>query len=343
MKPYGDLSTAGKLRRLRDLALAALAHYELESPEITYHGFETNLHYRVTTASGERFMLRLAVPGWRTFEDLQSEALWLDALGRETAVSAPSVMPARSGEVVLPMWRPGVPTIWNTTLMSWVPGRRLGHYLTGRNLEKMGTLFAELHHHGASWTPPAGFTTRRFEHWLSRGEENLLVGDGQSTTVVPQPDSVVTLPSQPRDLLERMHRHVELAYAAIDRSDLRVIHCDLWHDNIKLYRGVLHPLDFEDTVWGFRVHDIAMAMLDLLEATDEARYSELLAAFRRGYKADMAWPDDRIEPFQIGRLLWKINWVARRQPQWLMSMVERHVPVFEHYEQTGRVLRPPPG
>lgn len=318
--------------RLRDLAVAAVADYDLQNPKLAYHAFETNLLYRVTATSGERFMLRLAAPGWRTFEDLRSEALWLNALGRDTAVPAPRITPARSGEYVLPIHLPGSPKIWNATLMSWVPGRLLGHYLTVRNLEKMGGLFAEIHHHGASWVPPAGFTTRRFEHWLSRGEENLIVEGG-----------AVTLPSRSRDLLNRMHRHVESAYAAIDRSDLRVIHCDLWHDNIKLHRGVLHPLDFEDTIWGFRSHDIAMAMLDLLETTGEARYLELLAAFRRGYEAHMAWPDDPIEPFQIGRLLWKINWVARHESKWLTSMVERHVPVFEHYEQTGQVVCPPAG
>jgi len=335
MKPYTDLSLAGKLRRLRTLAVAALTQYDLKAPEIAFYGFDTNLLYRVTTTSGERFMLRLASPGWRTFEDLRSEALWLDALAQETAVPAPRVLPTRSGEFVLPMGGPGVPKIWNASLMSWVPGRLLGHYLTECNLEKMGELFAELHHHGASWTPPAGFTTRRFEHWLSRGEENLIVGDLQPAAMALQPPPA-------RDLLDRLHCHVELAYAAIDRSDLRIIHCDLWHDNIKLHRGVLHPLDFEDTVWGFRAHDIAMAMLDLLEVMDEARYSTLLTAFRRGYEAGMAWPDDHIEPFQIGRLLWKINWVARFQPQGLTSMVERHVPVFEHYEQTGQVVRPSP-
>jgi len=334
MKPYSDLSPIGRRRRLRDLAVAALAHYDLKSPEIVYHGFDTNLLYRVTTASGERFMLRLACPGWRTFEDLWSEAAWLEALGRETGVLAPRIVPSRAGEVVLPMGQPDIPKVWNASLMSWVPGRLLGHYLTGRNLERMGELFAELHHHGAAWVPPAGFTTRRFEHWLSRGEENLIVGDGQPAAVAPQ-----LTPG--RDLLDRMHRHVELAYAAIDRADLRVIHCDLWHDNIKLHRGVLYPLDFEDTVWGFRAHDIAMAMLDLLEATDEVPYAVRLAAFRRGYGAGMAWPDDPIEPFQIGRLLWKINWVARYDPQRLISMVERHVPVLEHYEQTGRLVRPP--
>jgi Ser/Thr protein kinase RdoA (MazF antagonist) len=220
--------------------------------------------------------------------------------------------------------------------MSWVPGRLLRHYLTERYLEKMGALFAALHHHGASWTPPAGFTTRRFEHWISRGEDNLIAGDGQSATMSP----VAALPARWRDLLDRMHRHVESAYAAIDRSDLRVIHCDLWHDNIKLHRGALHPFDFEDTVWGFRAHDIAMAMLDLLEDTDGERYPRLLAAFRRGYEAHLAWPEDPIEPLQVGRLLWKVNWVARRQPEWLGRMVERYVPAFEQYERTGRVVYP---
>ncbi|MFN2226822.1 MAG: phosphotransferase enzyme family protein, partial [Anaerolineae bacterium] len=287
--------------------------------------------YRVTTAAGERFMLRLAVPGWRTFEDLWSEAAWLEALHRETSVPVPRMLPARSGAYVLRMDHPGVPTTWNVSLMTWVPGRLLGGYLTERNLAKMGALFAALHHHGATWTPPAGFTTRRFEHWLSRGEENLIVDGGGAAAV---------LPARAGDVLAWMHQHVEAAYAAIDRADLRVIHCDLWHDNIKLHRGALHPFDFEDTVWGFRAHDIAMAMLDLLEDTDGERYPRLLAAFRRGYEAHLAWPEDPIEPLQVGRLLWKVNWVARRQPEWLGRMVERYVPAFEQYERTGRVVYP---
>jgi Ser/Thr protein kinase RdoA (MazF antagonist) len=229
-----------------------------------------------------------------------------------------------------------VTEVWNATLMSWVPGRLLGKYLTPPNLVKMGALFATLHQHGATWTPPPGFTTRRFEHWLSRGEENRIVGNRQA-------ENLASLPSAWCELLERLHHHVEQAYAAIDRSDLRVIHCDLWHDNIKLYRGVLHPIDFEDTVWGFRAHDIAMAMLDLLEATDETRYTSLLAAFRSGYEAKMAWPVDPIEPFQIGRLLWKINWVACHQPQYFANMVERHIQVLEHYQRNGQVIRPPTG
>jgi Ser/Thr protein kinase RdoA (MazF antagonist) len=338
MKAYRDLSDAGKLRRLRELAHKALTHYDLKSPVVSYHSFSTNLLYRVKTISGERFMLRLAAPGWRTFDDLQSEALWLNALVCDTTIPVPRILPALSGEYVLPISQPDIPNVWNATLMSWVPGRLLGHYLSERNLEKMGELFAVLNNHGAAWIPPEGFTTRRFEHWLSRGEENLIISSERSATSVPQSESLAALTPRSRDVLDRMNSHVEQAYAAANRSDLRVIHCDLWHDNIKLYQGRLHPFDFEDTVWGFRAHDIAMAMLDLLEVTDDVRYSILLAAFRRGYEAHMTWPDDPIEPFQIGRLLWMINWVARNERQSLARMVERYVPVFDHYEQTGKIL-----
>jgi Ser/Thr protein kinase RdoA (MazF antagonist) len=333
MKPYSELSNPGKLRRLHKLAEGALNCYDLQSPDLTFFAFETNLLFRVTLPSGERYMLRLASPGWRSFVDLQAEATWLEALRRDTTLPVPRIQPAISGEFVLPLSSSEIPKVWNASLMSWVPGRLLGKYLTRRNLEKMGALFAQLHQHGKAWQPPTGFTTRRFEHWLSRGEPNLLTGDAAT--------ALTALPPGWRDLLESMHQHVEAAYARIDRVDLRVIHCDLWHDNIKLFKGVLHPLDFEDTVWGFRAHDIAMAMLDLLEMVGDEAYPHLLTAFRHGYGAHLDWPGDPLEPFQIGRLLWKINWVARFQPEWLPNMVERHVPLFQHYQKTGQVICPP--
>jgi Ser/Thr protein kinase RdoA (MazF antagonist) len=334
------LSNQGKLRRLRKLALLGLSNYDLKDPQITYHGFETNLLFRVTEATGERFMLRLASPEWRTLTDLQSEALWVNALARDTDIPVPEILPARSGALVLALSTPEVPDVWPMTLMRWAPGRLLGHYLTAHNLEKMGRLFAGLHVHGAAWQPPEGFTQRRFELWLSRGEADLISGNGHVAEKPFHTPGELAIPPEHREWIARMIQQVELAYASIDRSDLRVIHCDLWHDNIKLHRGRLYPFDFEDTVWGFRAHDIAMAMLDLLETVGEAQYPVLRDAFRQGYERLLVWPEDRIEPYQIGRMLWVINWVARHQSKYLAKMIERHIPVFEHYQRTGQVVLP---
>jgi len=334
--PYHHLSNLGKLRRLRDLASLGLTHYDIKNPSVTYHGFETNLFYRVTAETGERFMLRLASPRWRTLEDLQSEAMWLNAINHETTIPVPSVMPTRSGENILSLSVPEVPDIWHMTLMRWIPGRLLGHYLNINNLEKMGRLFADLHHFSANWVPPAEFSKRRFEHWLSRGEEDLLTDLIETDKRTPN----ARLPKVQIQVLERIMLHVESAYQTIDPADLRVIHCDLWHDNIKLYKGNLLPFDFEDTIWGYRAHDIAMAMLDLVETVGEERYPGLLSAFKQGYHSLMTWPEDPIEPFQIGRLLWVINWVARFDPNHLEGMINRYTPVFENYERTGLVTLP---
>jgi Ser/Thr protein kinase RdoA (MazF antagonist) len=151
---------------------------------------------------------------------------------------------------------------------------------------------------------------------------------------------VMNLPASSLQLIRELVRHVEQAYAHLDRADLRVIHCDLWHDNIKLHHGCLAPFDFEDTVWGFRAHDIAMAMLDLLETTGDQRYARLLPAFRKGYTAHLPWPEDPIEPFQLGRLLWKLNWFASFRPAELAAGVEQYLPVFAHYLRTGRLIQP---
>lgn len=296
------------------------------------HSFETNLLYRVRTDSGERYMLRLAYPRWRTLEDLQAEAAWLDALHTDTDIGAPRVIRAASGEQVVMMNGDGVPATWRyATLMSWVEGRLLAHSLTPTNLERMGDLFARLHLHGKAWTPPRDFTTKRFEAFLSRGEPDVLFEAGL----------IQTFRDEDREAFTHAREWVERDYAALDRADLRVIHCDLWHGNIKLDGGKLRPFDFEDTIWGYRLHDLAMALLDLVESVGAARYTELLAAFRSGYEKRLDWPEGNLEVLQLGRLLWKANQAARFQPNLVGPMSEQYGEIFRRFEQSGVLHLPP--
>jgi Ser/Thr protein kinase RdoA (MazF antagonist) len=272
----------------------------------------------------------MAYPGWRTLADLLAEAAWLDALHEDTDIGAPVVIRSSNGEAVLPMSGCGVPDIWYATLMTWVDGRLLAHYLTGVNLERMGELSACLHLHGKAWQPPRGFSTKRFEAFLSRGEPQVIFSDAV----------LQTLGEDDRRAFLLAREWVEREYAGLDRGDLRVIHCDLWHENIKLDRGRLRPLDFEDTVWGYRLHDIAMGMLDLLEDVGAARYAHLLPAFRAGYERLLEWPEGNLAVLQLGRLLWKANWVARRAPESLPSLSQQYGRVFRTFERTGELSLP---
>lgn len=329
-RPFADLTPAGKQRRLAALAVAALEAYDLKVRRVRVHAFATNLLYRVRSDTGERFMLRLAVPGWRTLTDLQAEAAWLEAIRRDTDIAAPTVVRARDGEAVLPMRAPGVPDVWHATLMTWVDGRLLVHHLDEVNVTRLGELFARLHVHGKAWTPPAGFTDRRFEAFLSRGEPDVLFGEG----------AIDELGADDRSAFLQARAWVERAYASLDRDDLRVIHCDLWHENVKVDRGRLRPFDFEDTIWGYRLHDLAMGMLDLLETVGPERYPDLLAACKSGYEQLLPWPEGDLEVLQIGRLLWKANYVARFHRASFGRMGGAYGRTFRGFEQNGALRLP---
>lgn len=339
MKPFEALTRRGRIRRLRALACHALAQYDLQVAHLRLLGLYTNALFRVRTTEGAAHVLRLCTPGWRTLTDLRSEAMWLQALQRDTEIGAPVPVPARSGERVIQAEAPGVPGLdgtagpWNCLLMSQLPGPLLASDLSQANLYQMGELFARLHAHGAGWTPPAGFTTRRMDREYARDEEDVLFGCPEGFT------------PHTRALMERAWEVVCRAFRRLYAGPAgpQVIHNDLHHENIKLWRGRLHPFDFEDTIWGYPVQDVAMAMQDLMLAVAPGAYEPLLGAFRRGYEAHVPWPEQyagQIDAFRVGRLFWVANYVARYQRQYLRQHVDWTARMVEGFLDTGRLRRP---
>ena len=328
MKKFNELTNRGKLVRLRKMAEKALVKYGLEDSRLIYHCFDTNLLYRVISPQGQSYILRLASPGWRSRANLDSEALWLQALVRDTDIPVPHIIPALNGGNVLSTEHPLVPETWNVTLFSYLPGRLLGSSLTNRNLFKMGELFARLHIHGKEWPRPSSFSSDQFDHYLSRGEEEVLFSQ----------ETLSPLPREKTELLYTIRDRVEQEYSRLDKTDLRVIHCDLWHDNIKVHKGELQPFDFEDTILGYRLHDIAMAMLDLWEDTDGKRYPPLLKAFQSGYTTLLDWPQGNMEVLQMGRMLWQLNWITRYWPAGFENNLTEKLELFRTFLNRGRLF-----
>ncbi|HUT21736.1 MAG TPA: phosphotransferase [Anaerolineae bacterium] len=333
MQAFEQLTRQGQARRLRKLALRALEQYPLDVVDMRLVGTFTNTLFRVRAAGGQSYVLRVCTPGWRTETDLRSEAMWLEALSRDTDVGAPVPLAARDGAYLVEACAEGVPEARRCLVMSWLPGALLGTHLTEANLYKMGVLFARLHEHGARFHPPAGFTERRMDSVCARGEEHVLWRYDDGFT------------PQTREALERAWAEVERAFARLyaDPAGLRVIHNDLWHDNIKLYRGRLHPFDFEDTVWGYPVQDIAMALQDLMIDVEPDAFEPLQAAFRQGYESMAEWPerhDGEIDAFRVGRLFWVANYVARYERTYLHKHVDWTARLFAGYLESGRLRKP---
>ena len=334
IKPFQSLTPHGQARRLRQLALHALDQYDLEIASIHLLGMFTNTLFRVRTTQGLSYVLRLCAPGWRTETDIRSEAMWLQAISQKTDIVVPRPIPARNGEFVVEAPLPGIPEYGRCLLMTCLPGAPLGNHLTEANLFTMGVLFARLHDYSLRFTPPPGFTRRKMDQFLARDEENVLF----------QQDCLAGLNSHERDILVKTKNRVDEAFRLLyaDPAGLRVIHNDLWHGNINIYRGHLYPVDFEDTIWGYPLQDIAMAMQDLMTDVPADGYQPLLAAFRRGYESLLSWPEaypSQIDTFRAGRMLWVGNYMARFEPQYLNKHITWLTPQLERYLETGLIRK----
>jgi Ser/Thr protein kinase RdoA (MazF antagonist) len=333
MKQYEQLTYHGKVRRLRQVAFNALDCYDLRVQRLSLAGWYTNVMFRVDSSDGKRSMLRLCAPGWRTENDLRSEVAWLNSLALEPHIHAPQPQPAKDGQYLVRAQAPGMMELL-FVLMSWVPGKPLGSQLSEANLHKMGVLFARMHNHGEAFEPPEGFTTRKMDRVLARGEADVLFASEHASS----------FSIESRAIFEQVRLRVEETYAKRYGGSQRpiVIHHDLWHDNIHLYRGELYPLDFEDTVWGFPVQDIAMAMQDLMDDVPTERYEPLLEAFRTGYTGLRAWPEaytSEMDTFRAGRMLWTANWHANWHAQMLPKLIAGMTPWLANFLETGKLRK----
>lgn len=330
MKPFDQLTYQGKARRLRKLATDALNRYEFEVADIRLVGMRVNTVFRVRTAGGPSYIVRICGPGWRTAVDLQSEIAWLQALSRDTDIGAPEPQPTRNGNFILEARTEGVPGAHHCVVLSWIPGVLLGTKLTEANLYKMGVLFARLHEHAADFTLPKGFTQRKADTIYACDERDVLFGDSCRDAFTPCT----------RDIFERVRTKIDEAFEHLyaDPTGLRIIHNDLHHNNVKIHRGCLRPFDFEHMMWGYPVQDFAVALQGLMIRVGRDEFEPLQKAFRAGYESRIEWPETyegQIDMFRAGRVLWVANYVAQFERERLREHIGRLTPQFERFLETG--------
>lgn len=280
MKPFYELKPQGRIRRLRVLAFAALAEYDLSVAHLRFMSDGWNTVFRVDTTDGEKFVLRITRPGKYGPQDVGSEMLWLDALRRDTDLILPAPLHTRDGALFTTTQVDGVPEPRHVVIFSWVPGKDLGDALTPANYAATGELLARLHQHSTAWTPSADFVIR----------PNDTIFHPIDPPQLFEPAFRDRLSDDVWELLRRAYDRVAAAQAELWGRGVppQVIHYDLHQWNVKVQRGRVHPIDFEDLVWGYPVQDIGLIFYYIQDREDA---SELRAAFQTGYTRRLPWPE----------------------------------------------------
>lgn len=312
MKPFQSLSHRGQVRRLKEMALAALADYGLSVARVKPLVHVENTTFRVWAADGSRYVMRITRPGKQTVEGVRAEMQWLAALRRDTDLIVPEPVPTRDGELLTIKEAEGVPEPRICVLFHWVAGQFLNKELTPAHLERVGILTAHLHEHVSRWVPPEGFTRGSVANLSDKTVARMvnLVAALRSPEDVQIVEAVL---ARARAVLETLGDHPE---------HYGLIHADLHQDNYLFHRGEVRAIDFDDCGYGPFLYDLGVTLFELHHRPD---FPALRAALLSGYRSVRPLPTEHegyLETLYALRHLQIMIW----------KMEMRHHPAFQDWE-----------
>jgi Ser/Thr protein kinase RdoA (MazF antagonist) len=253
-----------------------------------------NQVFEMATPTG-RAALRLHRAGYQAPAAIQSELWWCAELAA-AGLPVPAALPAHDGSLLLPLSDGR-----HASAVAWMEGEALGEAdkPNPRPLaevlglyQSLGALLARVHGATDRLTLPPGFERPR---WDLEG----LVGDAPLwgrfwEHPVASPDQRAVLIRARDALRERLGGRMGL------------IHADVLRENVLVNGRSLSLIDFDDSGFGFRLHDLGTA---LVQTVQHPEHPLLRDALMDGYgTTDTAM----VEAFTLARTLASVGWTMPR-------------------------------
>src|SRR5688572_15421163 len=162
MKPYLDLTVGGQFRRLRAAGTDACRQFCIDVAEMKNLNHGENTTFRVTDTSGEKHVIRIHRPGYQTFETIDSELTFLEAIQANTDLNVPKPRHTPSGEHIVQVSAKGVDGERYAVAFNWIDGKFVDERVTDRHMSLTGELTAKLHKFADEWNMPIGFKRRNW-------------------------------------------------------------------------------------------------------------------------------------------------------------------------------------
>ena len=268
----GDALEAGVMDAIKQ----ALRVYDFSTESsVQLLNVSENWTYLIQDRSSQRqAVLRVHRPGYHTYEAIQSELAWVDALRSDGIVEAAAVLPDRDGR-----------TIQTLDLGLDRPPRYavLFQYLAGVEpkpddaglpgwFEKLGEITARLHRHARQWQRPEWFVRHDWDTDAMHGERHLWGPWEQSLGLTKEGRVVIAAAvTQIAEVLKDYGK---------DPGRYGLIHADLRLANLLVEGSHLKVLDFDDMGFSWFFYDFASAV-SFFE--DAPQIPKLLRSWLDGY------------------------------------------------------------
>lgn len=257
--------------------------------------------FRVIDTKGQSYALRLHRRGYRRDLELKAELQWMAALA-DGGLQVPAPVPALDGSTLQRVEGTQV------SMLTWLDATPLG--MIGVPLDvpdrrstfhALGVEMAKLHDVSDRWTRP-----ETFQRWS--WDRDGLLGE---TPVWDRFWENPTVDEDYREMLTTFRKHA-LERLAVEQGslDFGLIHADLVPENVmRAEDGTLYMIDFDDGGFGFRLFDIATA---LIKHRYEPDFLDLRAVLIDGYHSRRALDMGALDFFMALRAVTYIGWIITR-------------------------------
>lgn len=288
------------------MAEAALTRWGGSERPIRLVKNRENIVFEVWLPKGRQAALRLHRPGYQSAAAIEAELAWTAAL-KDQGFGVPEPLPTTDGHLLATL-----PGGRQASCVEWLCGEPIGsaeQALAGSLASqqalfaRLGALIADLHNLTDSGAVPAEFPR---PHWDIEG----LLGPeplwGRFWENPSFSDADCRLIQNARAAArEDLHRFVA------EGADTGPIHADVLRENVLSEGEDLLLIDFDDSGIGFRMYDLATALVQSLEEPGLARFVDALI---EGYRSRRPLGD-----FALRRLALFIGLRTFASAGWIIS------------------------
>ncbi|MGI9605948.1 MAG: phosphotransferase enzyme family protein [Acidimicrobiales bacterium] len=267
-----------------------------------------NVVCKVTQPGGARVVMRLHRPGYNTLDELNNEVHWVRALGA-AGIPVPTAVPTLDGAFYTAVATGGEDR--HVGVVEWVEGqpvrsspRAAVELAVVDDYRRIGALAAQIRAQSWAWTPPPGFTRRRWDADGLAGEQPLWGRFWEVDALTATQQTVVA--DARHELLD------ELRSLSTEDDRFGLIHADLHLGNLMADGEHLTIIDFDDAGHGWFAYEVAVA---LHEVSDEPWFDDCRTAMIDGYRAIHpldAVDEALIETFLVVRSFMVLAWLDAR-------------------------------
>ncbi|XEC97366.1 phosphotransferase enzyme family protein [Paenibacillus tarimensis] len=233
----------------KTIAMEALTHYSMTWKSITLIGQSANTIYKVTDHENMSYSLRLHLSRSENFEDIwnkreviQSEMVWLNALGADTDIVLPAPIKNKNGAYLTEA------NHVKCTLVQWVEGEQKPFVPTDVDAGYVGTLIGKMHKQSSSWQAPDSFIRPSFDG--SRISQAL-------DKIKKLSDAGELDKDHSMKLLEAGQRVITIMNSIPKTlGNWGMIHADLIPSNFLFHKHEARPIDFGACGFGFYLFDL---------------------------------------------------------------------------------------